>query len=82
MREIVVLLHPVLIETTSKNNNKQTRVRRLLRLGVVLDWIAFMKLLGVGKKEIKIYFTFYLTITKRSCIFAPRFGRNIKGNKQ
>ena len=47
MREIVVLLHPVLIETTSNNNNKQTRVRRLLRLGVVLDWIAFMKLLGV-----------------------------------
>jgi hypothetical protein len=51
MREIVVLLHPVLIETTSKNNNKQTRVRRLLGLGVVLDWIAFMKLLGVEATE-------------------------------
>ena len=51
LREIVVLLHPVLIETTSKNNNKQTRVRRLLRLGVVLDWIAFMKLLGVEATE-------------------------------
>jgi len=43
---------------------------------------------GNGKLEVLrekrniIYFTFYLTITKRSCIFAPRFGRNIKGNKQ
>jgi hypothetical protein len=51
MREIVVLLHPVLIETTSKNNNKQARARRLLRLGVVLDLIAFMKLLGVEATE-------------------------------
>ena len=51
MREIVVLLHPVLIETTSKNNNKQTRVRMLLGLRVVLDWIAFMKLLGVEATE-------------------------------
>jgi hypothetical protein len=44
-------LHPVLIETTSKNNNKQTIVRMLLGLGVVLDWIAFMKLLGVETTE-------------------------------
>ena len=62
IQNTAVYLHPVLIETTSKNNNKQARARRLLRLGVVLDWIAFMKLLGVetaegwkcwGEKEIK-----------------------------